>query len=203
VIRARISSLPRSAAGEAGRFLEVSVHGVIFHELKKFANATFGEKSWEQLLASAGLTGSAYLASRSYPDEQVFALVGAAAAKAGLPPAQVLESFGEFLAPGLLGMFRSLIRAEWRTMDVLENTENTIHKVVRLNYAEATPPYLSVQRVSPASVAITYTSPRRLCSLAKGITKGIAKHYREPIQIYEDSCMLRGGAQCLIGVRLA
>ena len=179
------------------------MHGVIFNEIKKFANTTFGEKSWEELLTKAGLAGSVYLASKSYPDEQVVALIGAASEKSGLPPGQVLESFGQFIAPDLLSMFRSLIRPEWRTLDVLENTENTIHKVVRLSYAEATPPYLSVERLSPASVAIHYTSPRKLCTIAKGITRGIAAHYGEAIHIHEDTCMLRGGAECLIGVRLA
>ncbi|MCU1349163.1 MAG: hypothetical protein JWO56_2193 [Acidobacteria bacterium] len=179
-----------------------NLHGIIFHELKKFANTKFGEKSWEQLLLKAGLGGSVYLASKSYPDEQVVALVGAASEKAGLPAGEILESFGEFIAPDLMSMFRSLIRPEWRTLDVLENTENTIHKVVRLNYAEATPPYLQAKRVTPTAVVITYTSPRRFCAIAKGITRGIAGHYGETIHLYEDSCMLRGGVECRIGVRL-
>ena len=177
------------------------MHGIIFNELKKYANTTFGEKTWEALLAEAGLAGSMYLASRSYPDEQVGAIVGAASRVSGTPAEQLLEGFGEFIAPDLLAMFRSLIRAEWRTLDVLENTEETIHKVVRLQYADALPPYLHVARTAPDAVLIVYTSARRLCAIAKGIARGVAAHYGETIVLDEQTCMLKGAKECRIAVR--
>lgn len=179
------------------------MHGIIFQELRKFANSAYGEKTWDALLASAGLKGSTYLASRSYPDEQVGAIVGAASEATGVPIPALLEQFGEFIAPDLLAMFRSLIKAEWRTLDVLENTEETIHKVVRLQYADAAPPYLHASRTSPDEVLIVYTSPRRLCPVAKGITRGIAAHFRETIAMREESCMLRDDPACRIVVRRA
>jgi hypothetical protein len=177
------------------------MHGIIFNELKKYANASFGEKTWEALLKEAGTGETAYLASRSYPDEHVTAIVGAASRVSGLTPTQLLEGFGEFIAPDLLGMFRSLIRSEWRTLDVLENTEETIHKVVRLQYADALPPYLQAKRTAPDTVTIVYTSARKLCAIAKGITRGVAKHYGEPITMTETRCMLKGNADCQIVVR--
>src|SRR5690349_15983817 len=173
------------------------------HELRKFANKSFGDQAWSTLLTSAGLEGSAYLASRSYPDEQVTALVGAASRISGTPPGQLLEAFGEFIAPDLLEMFRSLIRSDWRTLDVLENTEEAIHKVVRLQYADAAPPYLHATRTAADAVTIVYTSPRRLCAIAKGIARGVAAHYDEAIELQEPSCMLLGARQCEIVVRLA
>jgi Haem-NO-binding len=178
------------------------MHGIIFNELKKYANTTFGDRTWEALLAQAGLEGSVYLASRSYPDEQVGAIVAAASSATKMPPAEILEGFGEFIAPDLLAMFRSLIRPDWRTLDVLENTEETIHKVVRVQYAEAVPPYLNAKRTAPDSVLITYTSPRRLCSVARGIVRGMAAHYGESIDMTEPACMLRGDADCQIVVRV-
>lgn len=176
------------------------MHGVIFNELRKFANASFGDKTWEALLSIAGLEGSVYLASRSYPDEQVGAIVDAASQVSGVPKLQLLEQFGEFIAPDLLAMFRSLIRGEWRTLDVLENTEETIHKVVRLQYADAAPPYLHTERTSRDEILIVYTSPRRLCGVAKGIVRGVAAHYREAVAISETTCMLLGGNDCRIRV---
>jgi len=176
------------------------LHGIIFNELRKYANTTFGEKTWEALLAAAGLEGSTYLASRSYPDEQVGAIVDAASSVSGIPKLQLLEQFGEFIAPDLMSMFRSLIKADWRTLDVLENTEETIHKVVRIQYADAAPPYLQAQRTSPNEVLIVYTSPRKLCAVAKGIVRGVAAHYRESVGIAETSCMLMGAGECRIRV---
>lgn len=179
------------------------MHGIIFNELRKYANTVYGDKTWNALLGRAGLDGAAYLASRSYPDEQLGALVAAASELTGRSSLDILEDFGRFIAPDLLSMFRSLVRAEWRTLDVLEKTEETIHKVVRLQYADAAPPYLQATRVSADVVVIDYTSPRRLCSVAKGIARGVANHYGETIVIEEPACMLKGAAACRLTVRLA
>ena len=43
---------------------------------------------------------------------------------------------------------------------------------------------------------------RKLCSVAKGIVRGVAAHYQEPVSITEGSCMLRGGRECQILVRV-
>ena len=94
-------------------------------------------------------------------------------------------------------MYWGVIDPEWRTLDVLENTERTIHDVVRINQKGATPPYLHATRVAPDQVTIVYTSPRRLCSVAKGITRGIARHYDESVSIEDPRCMLRGDDDCL------
>jgi len=176
------------------------MHGIIFNELRKYATARLGPGAWEMLLTSADLGGKTYLATQRYPDEEVVALVGAASAAASLDASVVLEDFGEFIAPDLIGMFRSLIRPEWRTLDVVARTEDTIHKVVRLRYADAAPPYLKATRIAANHVQIIYTSPRKLCFIAKGIVKGLAKHFNEEIRLDEPECMILGGRECRMEV---
>ena len=178
------------------------MHGVIFNELRKYANARLGTGGWERLLSDADLKGRTYLATQTYADEDVLAIVGAASGATGLEIPIVLEDFGQFIAPDLLAMFRSLVRSEWRTLDLLENTEETIHKVVRLQVRDAAPPYLKAERVSPSHVRIHYTSPRRLCSVAKGIVRGVAEHYGDAIRMQEPQCMHRGNASCVIDVQV-
>jgi len=77
--------------------------------------------------------------------------------------------FGEFIAPDLMATYPRLIRPEWRTLDVLVNAEQTVHKVVRLRNPGARPPLLRCARTTPEEVVITYASPRRLCALARGL----------------------------------
>ena len=89
----------------------------------------------------------------------------------------------------------------WRTLEFLESTEETIHRVVRIKDATARPPEIRCERVSPAEVVIHYASERRMCAVARGIARGVADHYGEPVEILEPSCMLRGDAECLIHVR--
>lgn len=178
------------------------MHGTIFVELQKYVETKLGTEAWPALIREAGIERDApYDPFKSYPDEEVGALVGTASRITGAPAQALLEDFGEFIAPDLLDMYWGVIAPEWRTLDVLENTEKTIHDVVRVNQQGSTPPYLHATRVSPDEVTILYTSKRQLCSVAKGITRGIAKHYDESISIDDPRCMLRGDDDCLLVVK--
>ena len=153
------------------------MHGIIFAELKKYVQARHGDDTWKALLQRAGLGVSIYLPIREYPDEEVVAIVGAASEATGAPAGEILEDFGGFIAPDLLSMYRSLVKPEWRTLEFLENTEETIHRVVRIKDPSARPPELRCERVSEREVVIRYTSARRLCAVARGIVRGVAGHY--------------------------
>lgn len=177
------------------------MHGTIFAELQKYVTTKLGDEAWQNLKREAGVTREHYDPLETYPDEEVGALVGTASRITGIPAPALLDDFGEFIAPDLLDMYWALIQPEWRTLDVLEQTEKTIHEVVRLNHKGATPPYLHATRTAPDEVIIVYDSPRRLCFVAKGIARGIAKHYGETIAIDETACMHRGDAACRIVVK--
>jgi hypothetical protein len=154
-------------------------------------------------LQQADFGSKIYMNFQDYPDTEMVALLTAASAHTGTPADGLLEDFGTFIAPDLLAMYRGLIPTTWRTLDVLENTEGVIHRVVRLRNAGAQPPRLQSSRPTPAQVQIRYDSPRRLCALAKGICWGIAQHYNETIRISEPQCMPHGAAACLLVVQLA
>jgi hypothetical protein len=177
------------------------MHGIIFSELRRYADDRLGPYSWRALLREVGLGPRIYLPVQAYPDAEAIALIGAAAARAGLPVPVVLEDFGTFIAPTLLSMYRSLIEPGWRTLDVLENTEQTIHTVVRMRNPGAVPAVLSCRRHSSDYLVLTYTSERRLCPLAIGIIKGLAAHFGDGIDIDQTQCMYDGADACTMAVR--
>ena len=179
------------------------MHGIIFSELRKYVDTTLGNGAWTATLADAGLANKLYLPIQEYPDTDVFALVNSASRTTGLGIPVILEDFGQFIAPALLGLYRTLVKPEWKTLDLLENTEQTIHSVVRARNPGAKPAELSAVRVAPDLVDLTYFSQRRLCPVAKGIVKGIARHYDETITINETECMHEGAAACRMEVRVA
>jgi hypothetical protein len=181
----------------------VRMHGTIFSELKKFVDARLGPDAWRPLVREAGLGARLYVTVSEYPDAEAVALVGAASRTTGMPAQDILEAFGEFIAPDLLGMYRALVRPEWRTLEFLENTENTIHRVVRLQNPGARPPEIRCTRTGPAEVVIHYGSERRMCAVARGIVKGVAAHYGETVTLEEPRCMLRGDEECRLVVRTA
>lgn len=178
------------------------VHGLIFFELKKFVDSELPEGSWDKIIADAGLADSYYTPLREYPDAEAGALVAAASKLANVDAQAVLASFGEFIAPHLLGMYKHLIKPSWKTLEVIENTENVIHEVVRVKNPGAHPPVLKAKRISPKELELHYGSQRKMCAVAKGISKGIAAHFGESLAVTERSCMLQGALECVIGLRI-
>jgi len=177
------------------------MHGSILSALRGYVIDSHGAATWARALKTAGLEGHLYLPAKEYPDNEAIALVGAASELTGSPIIAVLQGFGEYLAPILLKMYGALIVPSWRTLDLLENTETTIHRVVRMRNPGAHPPSLRCQRTGDKEVEITYASERRMCGLAIGIVQGIAGHFHEEIKLSEPQCMQRGDPACLIRVR--
>ena len=177
------------------------MHGFIFSELRKYTETKLGSGAWNRLLASAGLGNKLYLPIQEYPDSDAVALVTAASKETGIQAVDILEDFGRFIAPALLGMYRTLVRPEWKTLDLLENTEHTIHSVVRARNPGAKPAQLQAVRVSPEVVDLTYFSQRKLCPVAKGIIKGMAAHYGEDLTVTETACMHDGAEAGRMEVR--
>lgn len=177
------------------------MYGMIFSELRKYAEARLGAKGWDSLLEKAGLKKHTYMTVGSYPDSDAVALVGAASAITGLAVPAILEDFGAFIAPSLITMYGHLMKPNWKTLDVIENTEGTVHVVVRQQREGAQPPRLKATRVSAREVLLVYDSKRQMCALAKGIGKGLAQHFKEKITVLETQCMHAGAPRCEIHFR--
>ena len=115
----------------------------------------------------------------------------------------ILEDFAEAMVPGLLEVYGFVVDPSWTVLDFLANTERVIHRGVRLYSPKARPPAIKAERTAEDEVTITYTSPRRLCMVARGIIRGTGKVYSTKLELTEDRCMLRGDAECRIRVRAA
>jgi hypothetical protein len=178
-----------------------AVHGLIHVELQRFVETNHGREAWSAVLAKAGIEDPMYNALSIYPDEEIVRIVDAAVALTGASEADLLEAFGAFLVPQILRVYGALVKPNWRTLDVIEHTEETMHRAVRLRQRDAAPPRLRVERVSENEVSIVYESPRKMCALARGLVRGIAAHMREQVTISELRCMHRGDAHCAITVK--
>jgi predicted hydrocarbon binding protein len=164
--------------------------------------SAFGLETWKTLLQRAGLENVIFTPLGTYPDAQIVALVAEAEALSGTPATTLLEGFGEFLVPTYLSLYGSLLKPEWRTLEVLENTEETVHRVVRMRNAGAEPPRLRVRRTAKDEVELTYDSARKLCAVARGIARGVAKQFEQSLQVHDRTCMLRGDPACVIVFRV-
>jgi len=173
---------------------------MVFNELKRFVVEKLGPEAWNTLLVQAGLEGRTYLPRATYPDTEAVALVTAASKVTGRPAGDILEDFGLFISGDLLAMYSAHLDPSWDALDVIEHTEETVHRVVRMKTPGAAPPGLRSQRPSKDEVIVFYDSGRHMCGLAKGIVRGIAAHYKEEVQVREPTCMLSGAPRCEIHV---
>jgi len=177
------------------------VHGIVFSELQKFVVSRHAHAGWKAVTEKAGLAHKVYLAAGQYPDSDIVSLVTAASAITGQEPFKIVEAFGEFIAPSLLKMYGHLLKPNWKSLDIIEHTEGTVHTVVRTSDKNALPPKLLTRRTGPDTVILVYDSPRKMCALAIGIGRGLARHFKETLSIDQTQCMHKGGKFCEIVYR--
>jgi predicted hydrocarbon binding protein len=178
------------------------MNGLIFIEIGRFAQSRLGDQAWREVQRLAGVPPRIYYRVADYPDEDIAALLSALSATLHEPVAEILQSLGEFIVPDLIKMARSWIEPEWKTVELIANTEKTIHETLRSEGSLTNPPRLRCQMNGPDEVVVVYDSPRRMCALAKGIITGVAKHYGERVTIAEPRCMLKGGSECRLVVNV-
>lgn len=176
--------------------------GVIFFILQNHMEKLLGPSSWERVVSVANLPATAYSPVAEYPDGEATALIAAASQLAGKSLGEFFEEFGAALAPELLAMYPATVHPEWKTLDLVVNAEEVIHSVVRRRNPLAKPPVLRCARYSTDEVRLVYASPRKLCQIAKGIIRGVARHYQEEVSITDESCMNDGDPFCAIQVKL-
>lgn len=175
------------------------MHGVVFHELKSFAQARLGPRGWESLLDRAGLPRRIYLAFKDYPDAEAFTLIDTVARMTGQSKLRVLEELGERLGPSLLRTYGVLVQPSWTVLDMVEHMER-LHDQVRRD-ARLHPPGVVCQRLRRDVVQVSYSSPRKLCSLGIGTIRGLARHLGQTVVVQERRCMHQGAPTCELEVR--
>jgi hypothetical protein len=159
------------------------MHGHIFMLLRRYVQTQYDHSTWLKLMKNAGLETLEFDHKTVYPDQHIYDLVGQAAEMTGIPAGELHEKFGEYLVPDLMFMYQRYIQPEWKTLDMIENTEMTMHKQVRREHAENRPPVLEVQRVNKDELFIDYVSKRRMSGLAVGIVRGLATYFDEADRI--------------------
>jgi hypothetical protein len=159
------------------------MHGMVFLQLQQFVTKNYGHEAWTKLLNDSGIGAKFYMPTQIYSDDEAIAIVSTASGHLSLSPAAILESFGEYLAPNLIKIYAASIKPEWKALDLIEQTENTMHKAVKFTDKNASPPSLVCKRVASNKVSIHYNSSRKMIDLGIGIIKGFGKHYKENLMV--------------------
>ncbi|MCZ8355934.1 MAG: heme NO-binding domain-containing protein [Cyclobacteriaceae bacterium] len=162
------------------------MHGLIFNQLEQFVTKNHGHAVWEQIEKASGSETPIFLPTKMYDDKFLFSILQAAEKTLNVPGDQILFSFGEYMAPQLIKIYSHSIKPEWTVIDLLEHTENTMHKAVRFADKLADPPKLNCKRIQSNAVEISYRSPRGIIAFGKGVISGFSKAYNQPLQIVQS-----------------
>lgn len=158
---------------------EDRMHGSIFVLLKRFIESTYDFSTWIRLTEEAGITHGPYQMHEMYLTREMFAILQAAADLTGEPFYDIMESYGEFLVPDLLMVYKKYVQPEWRTYEMLLHTEEAMHGAVKREDSRTNPPKLLVTKKGNRQLIVDYYSKRRMDAMAVGIIKGIARYYNE------------------------
>lgn len=156
--------------------------GVVFNLLEEAVTREFGEEVWEDLLDDAGLPGS-YTSLGNYSDEEIDALVSAAATRLSMSPPAVLRWFGERAMPLLKERYPALFADHPSSRNFVLSVNSIIHPEVRKLYAGAACPFFHFKEDADGALTMKYESSRRLFDLAHGFVLGAAALWNETVTI--------------------
>ena len=176
------------------------MHGFIFIEFDKFVLEHVHYSDWQQALKTHNVDYTTFSPTEIYPDGKMVEMLDLASELTKKPKEKLLEFFGAFLAPDLIKVYRAYIDPTWKTLEVLEHAESTIHVAVRKSTSGATPPILKVKRLSPRDVEIEYVSSRNMPELGVGIIKGLGNYFNENLEVKLEKFPEEG--RSIITVRL-
>lgn len=175
--------------------------GIIFNLVEEVVVGTHGEAAWDDILDAAGVEGS-YTSLGSYPDEDLFRLVGAASTALDLPADDVIRSLGQGAIPLLAERYPAFFEHD-STRSFLLTLNDIIHPEVRKLYPGADVPEFEFGETSGDDLVLGYRSPRKLCALAEGFILGAAAHFREHVTIDQPQCMHQGADSCVLACRFS
>lgn len=156
--------------------------GVIFNLLEKVVTDEFGPDMWDDLIEDAGVDG-VYTSLGNYPDEDIEALLTAAAKRTGLSRADVLRWFGQRAMPILRELYPSLFEGHASSQEFVMSVNEIIHPEVRKLYPDAACPFFHIRRTGQDAISMRYESERRLLDLAHGFLDGAAQVYGDAIEV--------------------
>jgi hypothetical protein len=171
--------------------------GIVFNLLEQVVTDTYGEDTWESLLADADVEG-VYTAVGTYPDEELHRLVAAASSSLDTPADDIIRWFGREAFSLLADRYPDFVSGHDRTIPFLLTLNDVIHPEVRKLFPGAYAPSFDFETADDDTLVLGYVSNRDLCSFAEGLVEGAAQLYGERVSIEQTSCTRRGDSKCVL-----
>ena len=154
--------------------------GIIFVELIKMAETTFGDDTVDMVLDKADLdNGGAFTTVGNYPCSELVKIVIAFSVHSGLSPKLLQKKFGHWMMAHFVVAYPQFFKDKVSAFAMLESIEAEIHVEVRKLYPEAELPTFSTEQTTPKHLKMIYESPRPLSAFCHGMIEACLEHFGE------------------------
>ena len=175
--------------------------GVVFNLLNEMVEERFGFEAWESLLEATGSDG-VFVATESYPDEELLALVGAASEATGIAVPDLVRAFGTYMVPRFREHYPKFFEDHTHLRSFLLTVDQVILVEVRKLMPDAgLPEFADEDDDDEDDLTMIYRSPRKLCALAEGLIDGSATAFGTEYELVHDVCMHKGADHCRLEMR--
>ncbi len=134
-----------------------------------------------------------YDAEVAYPEEEFQRLVGECCKVLNIDSDTFQEKFAEFVIPILREKFPGYFEVKSAKEFIVQIP--TIHGLAT---TAGTAPKLMVVKNTDKEIHMIYSSPNKLCTMAKALLRKVVELYGESAQVKEKECMKKGDDYCKI-----
>jgi hypothetical protein len=152
----------------------------------------FGVEKWKDCLQGAdlGQTGT-IMTNTDVPDDTAHKMVASISAVTKLSKDQVIEAFGDYwstvYAPDIYGVYFQKAK---NAKDLLLNLDH-IHTAMTKSMKGAAPPHFTYEWQGDKVLLMHYKSPRGMVEFMPALIRGVAKYYKEKIEVKTTGNTLR------------
>lgn len=175
--------------------------GIIFNVTEKAVVELLGADAWDDLLDDADVSGD-YTALGTYPDDELVALIVAAAERTGHDVGDVQRLVGRYALQHLVAAMEEFIDLDAHVFEFLSSIHTIIHVEVKKLAPESKPPDIEPVQVSSDELQLTYRSERGLSPLAEGLILGSGDLFETPLSV-EVLSQRADPPETVLSVRLA
>lgn len=155
------------------------MYGLVSKAIQDLVTRNYGEERWKAIHRKAGIQNAEFIGMQSYPDEETYALVGAASEELGIPAPDLLKAFGDYWISYTAeeGYGEMMKAAGDNFADFLVNLD-TLHARVGNLMPNLVPPSFSCEEVTERSMILTYRSTRKgLLPMVMGLLSGLGRRF--------------------------
>lgn len=172
------------------------MYGLVNKAVEGLITSKFGEETWENIKADAGIDVDIFISNESYPDEVTYKLAIAATKRLNMPLGDVLRALGHYWVTEVAEQhYGALMSAGGSTFREFIGNLPDFHRRVHMIFPNLEPPVFKVRNQSDQSLELVYESTRSgLEDFVIGLLEGLGNRYQlqpriqsEPMEIPPNS----------------